>query len=164
MADRTELLEAALDSLPEGIALIGGEGEVVFWNRAAEAVTGHAGLDLVGRAMPETLKALLEGSAPEPDPGPQQVRGCLIQARHKLGHDVPTMARTLVLRDGLGGHIGRAVVFHPAESLEALPHGETGEGDGIGASQADLEERLEALFEDFAHGGVAFGLLWITVD
>jgi diguanylate cyclase (GGDEF)-like protein/PAS domain S-box-containing protein len=164
MADRTEFLEAALDSLPEGIALIGGAGEVVFWNRAAEDVTGHAGLDLVGRAIPETLKALLEGSAPEPDPDPQQLRGCLIQARHKLGHDVPTMARTLVLRDGLGGHIGRAVVFHSAESLEALPHGETGEGDGMGASQADLEERLEALFEDFTHGGLAFGLLWITVD
>ena len=69
-----------------------------------------------------------------------------------------------MLCDGLGGHIGRAVVFHSAESLEALPHGETGEGDGIGASQADLEDRLEALFEDFTHGGLAFGLLWITVD
>lgn len=164
MADRTELLEAALDSLPDGVALIGEEGEVAFWNRAAEDVTGHAGPDLVGRAVPETLKALLVGSAPEPDAGHQQVRGCLVQARHKLGHDVPAMARTLVLRDGMGGYIGRAVVFHSAESLEALPHGETGEDNGVKASQAGLEERLEALFEDFAHGGLAFGLLWINVD
>ena len=118
--------------------------------------------------MPETLKALLEGKAPpgdpendsDPEPGP----GCLVHIPHKLGHDVPAMARTLVLRDGLGGPIGRAVVFHSAESLEALPHGETGEDNGVRASQADLEDRLEALFNDFTHGGLAFGLLWITVD
>jgi len=74
------------------------------------------------------------------------------------------MARILVLRDGLGGHIGTAVVFHSAEMLEALPHGETGKSEGVEASQANLEDRLEALFEDFTHDGPAFGLLWITVD
>ena len=141
MTDRAELLEAALDSLPAGIALLGEEGEVVFWNRAAEAITGHAGLDLVGRAVPTTLKPLLEGSAPTGDQeicsGPQPGRGCLVHALHKLGHDVPVMTRTLALRDGLGGHIGTAVVFHSAESLEALPHGETGEGGGVEANQAD---------------------------
>jgi diguanylate cyclase (GGDEF)-like protein len=168
MTDRADLLEATLDSLPAGIGLLGEEGEVVFWNRAAEAITGHAGLDLVGRAVPETLKALLEGTASpgdqEPYSGPQPGRGCLVHVLHMLGHDVPAIARTLVLRDGLGRHIGTAVVFHSAESLEALPHGETGDNEGVRASQAELEERLEDLFEDFTHGGLVFGLLWITVD
>jgi diguanylate cyclase (GGDEF)-like protein/PAS domain S-box-containing protein len=168
MTDRAELLEAALDRLPAGIALLGEEGEVVFWNRAAEAITGHSGLELVGRAVPETLKPLLEGSAPTGDQelysGPQPGRGCLVHALHKLGHDVPAMTRTLALRDGMGGHIGTALVFHSAENLEALPHGETSEGGGLRASQAELEERLEALFEDFTYAGLAFGLLWITVD
>jgi diguanylate cyclase (GGDEF)-like protein/PAS domain S-box-containing protein len=168
MADRTELLEAALDSLPEGIALLGQERHLVFWNRAAAAITGHAGLDLVGRPVPEALKALLEWCAPpgnpEADSGPQPGRGFLVHARHKLGHDVSAMARILALRDGLGGRIGTAVVFHPAESLDALPHGETGESDAVEASQADLEDRLEAEFEDFTRGGLPFGVLWITVD
>ena len=43
MTDRTELLEAALDSLPDGIVLASQEGQVMFWNRAAEAITGHSG-------------------------------------------------------------------------------------------------------------------------
>ncbi len=168
MTDRTELLEAALDSLPEGIALLGEERHVVFWNRAAEEITGYGGLDLVGQPVPETLKALLEwcvapGDA-EPDSVPQPGHGILVHARHKLGHEVPAMARFLHLRDGLGGHIGTAVVFHSAEMLEALPHGETGESDGVEASQANLMNRLESLFEDFTRGGLAFGLLWITVD
>ncbi|MGA3263176.1 MAG: PAS domain S-box protein [Terracidiphilus sp.] len=168
MTDRTELLEAALDSFPEGIALLGVEGEVVFWNRTAEAITGHAGRNLVGRAVPEALKVMLEWCAPpgdaKPDSDPQPGHGCLVHARHKLGHDVQAMARTLALRDGLGVRIGSAVIFHSAENLEALPHGETGASEGVEASQANLMDRLEALFEDFTRGGLAFGLLWITVD
>jgi diguanylate cyclase (GGDEF)-like protein len=168
MTDRTELLEAALDSIPEGVMLLTEEGEVVFWNTAAETITGHARVELVGRAMPVTLNALLDGSAPhedsDPGSGPQTGRGCLAHVLHKLGHNVPAMTRTLLLRDGLGGSIGKAVVFHSAESLEALPHGETGEDSGVRASQTDLEDLLEALFDDFTHEGLAFGLLWITVD
>jgi diguanylate cyclase (GGDEF)-like protein len=73
-------------------------------------------------------------------------------------------ARILVLRDGLGARIGTAILFHPAESLDALPQGEHIDGSGAEASQADFEDRLSALFDDFAHGGLPFGVLWITVD
>jgi len=33
MAERTELLEAALDGYPEGLALLDMEGQLVIWNR-----------------------------------------------------------------------------------------------------------------------------------
>jgi diguanylate cyclase (GGDEF)-like protein len=69
-----------------------------------------------------------------------------------------------MLRDGLGTRIGKAILFHPAECLDALPHGATGEDKEVEASLEDLKERLEALYEDFAHGGLAFGVMWITVD
>jgi diguanylate cyclase (GGDEF)-like protein/PAS domain S-box-containing protein len=167
MTDRTELLEAALDSIPEGIALLGGEGEVMFWNRAAEAITGYASVDLLARPIPGSLVSLLEGNRLgdlQPGTGPQPRHAALAHVRHKLGHDVPAIARVQVLRDGLGWRIGTAVVFHPADSLDALPRGETGEGEGVQASQTDLEDRLEAEFEDFARGGPPFGILWITVD
>ena len=48
MRDSAELLESALDSLPAGIALFGMEGEVVFWNRVAESITGYAGSGVAG--------------------------------------------------------------------------------------------------------------------
>jgi diguanylate cyclase (GGDEF)-like protein len=165
MTNRTELLEAALDSRPDGIVLLGAEGEVMFWSRAAEAITGYSGVDLLMRPVPGALESLLNAG---PQPGSPAEPGCgaLIHARHKLGQDVQVIARTLILRDALGSRIGTAVAFHPAESLDALPHGDTGEGEGedIEASQVDLEERLEAEFEDFLHGGLAFGVLWISVD
>ncbi len=167
MADRTELLEAALDSLPEGIALVDAGGRVAFWNRSAEAITGHAAGELVARSASEALEPLLISQRPgeqEPCLGEQPESGALVHLRHKLGHDVPAMMRALVLRDGLGGRIGLAAIFHPAESLDALPHGECGEGSVVEASQAEFEERLEAAFADYVRGGETFGVLWLTVD
>ncbi len=167
MTDRTELLEAALDSLPEGIAVVDAGGQVAFWNRSAEAITGHAAGELVARPASEALEPLLVSQRPgeqEPCLGAQPDNAALVHLRHKLGHDVPTMMRALVLRDGLGGRIGLAAVFHPAESLDELPHGECSEGSVVEASQAEFEERLEAAFADYVRGGETFGVLWLTVD
>jgi len=160
MADRAEVLEAALDSLPEGIAVLTPGGDVAFWNGAAEAISGCPAVNLVGRPVPDWLDPLLASGAPsegQSEPG----RRILVHIRHRLGHDVPVIVRTLPLRDGLGERIGTTAIFHPAESLDALPHGQ---GGPAGASQEQLEERLQMEFDDFTRGGPPFGVLWIAVD
>lgn len=168
MTDRTELLEAALDNLPDGMALVDAEGEVIFWNQAAQSITGYAPFDLLALPLPEVLKPLLfeehRNGVSGPSVAPPEGRRALVRARHKLGHSVPVITRVLVLRDGLGGRIGAAALFHPAESLDALPHGETGEDSGGEASRGEFQERLQLEFDDFVRGGPPFGILWIGVD
>jgi PAS domain S-box-containing protein/diguanylate cyclase (GGDEF)-like protein len=167
MVDRTELLEAALDSYPEGLALLDMEGQLVVWNRAAEAITGYTSLDLVGRSAPAALEPLLGGAQLGEKDSLARKRtgyGALVRLEHKLGHEMPAMMRTLMLRDGLGKRIGLEIVFHPAESLDALPHGECSEDSRVETDQAEFEDRLTALFEDFLQGGETFGILWIAVD
>jgi len=164
MNDRTELLEAALDSLPDGIAVFGEAGEVVWWNQAAEAITGYAGMNLKQRPVPEELEPLLQNGPRVVEIAHHVGRGLLMRVRHKLGHEIPLMLRALVLRDGMGARIGTAAVFHPAESLDALPHGASEEDADVTASQAELEEQLVTEFEEFEQGGLPFGVLWIGVD
>ncbi len=167
MIDRTELLEAALDSRPDGIVLLDGDGEIVFWNRAAEAITGYAGIEVLVHQIPAPLSPLLFDSALLEDlplGSPAPAGGALVHLRHKLGHGVPAIARRLVLRNGIGERIGIAVAFHPAESLDALPHGEPREDTGENDNRADLEDRLQSEFDDFAGGGPPFGVLWVSVD
>jgi len=168
MNDRTELLESAFDAVPEGFAVLGAENDVVLWNRTAEALTGYAGMELLTRPVPDGLEPLLAGGARvvelRPGSGSPAVRGARVRVLHKLGHELPVMSRVLVLRDGLGARIGTAVIFHPAESLDALPHGVTGDDGDVAASQADLQDRLNQKFEDFQRGGAPFGVLWIGVD
>lgn len=158
---RRELLEAALDSLAEGVALLDEQDEVVLWNRAAEAILGYASVDLLRRPIQAGLEPLLAEWRRHADS--QAGHGVLAQARHNLGHVVQVIARSLALRDELGGRIGAAVVFHPAESLEALPHGESEEA-GEEDSQAEFEERLRSEFDDCERSGLPFGVLWAGVD
>jgi diguanylate cyclase (GGDEF)-like protein/PAS domain S-box-containing protein len=168
MTDRNELLEAAFDSVPEGVALMGTEGEVVLWNQAAQGITGYAAIDVLARPLPDGLEALLLDEARNGDealgPAAGDGRRGLVRARHKLGHGVPVIARALVLRDGLGERIGAAALFHPAESLDALPHGESSEDLGADEGRSEFEERLQTEFDDFMRGGPPLSVLWIGVD
>jgi PAS domain S-box-containing protein/diguanylate cyclase (GGDEF)-like protein len=168
MADRVELLESALDSLTEGLALADRDGTVVLWNRSAEIIIGFASGEIVGHSVREILASTVVGGSQhwirQADAKGAPGCGSLVRARHKVGHEVPLMARVLVLRDGLGGRIGTGVVFHPAESIDALPHGEVGDGSSIGESRAELEDRLAAMHEDSLRSDIPLGVLWVTVD
>jgi diguanylate cyclase (GGDEF)-like protein len=172
MTDRVELFEAAMDSLPEGLALLHGDpsgpGAVVFWNQAAVAITGHTGFEVVGRAVPDTLQPLLGDDSIHDETGAdtatQPGGAFLARVRHNLGHEVSVIVRNLVLRDSLGQRIGSGILFHPADQLDALPRGESGEDQSVESSQADLEDRLQGLIEDHIRGGPPFGVLWISVD
>lgn len=168
MADRSELVEAALDVYPEGLALLDVDERVVFWNRAAEMMTGYGGADILGRRIPDALEPLTVcrdyEMNPEPRNGPRLGRGSLVHAQHKLGHDVPAIARRVILRDGLGERIGMATVFHPGGQLVALPHGETTDGAEVLQSQVELEDRLTIEFEAFLHESIPLSVLWICVD
>src|SRR5579864_9563315 len=123
MADRAELVEAALDVYPEGLALLDPGERVVFWNRAAEEMTGYSGAEIVGRSLPDALDPLTSGRDYEMHAavrnGPQPGRGSLVHAQHRLGRDLPAIARRVILRDGLGERIGTAAVFHPGELFTA---------------------------------------------
>jgi diguanylate cyclase (GGDEF)-like protein/PAS domain S-box-containing protein len=172
MDDRLELLEAALDCLPDGFALMNSDANVAYWNRAAEAITGYSSAEVLGRRASEALEAIVVGGVrqwvnqtnAQPAADSAAGRGSLVHVHHRLGHELPAMVRVLVLRDGLGARIGTAALFHPAERLDALPHGDSGEAPELETNQAQLQERLEAEFEDFTRGQLALGVLWITVD
>jgi diguanylate cyclase (GGDEF)-like protein len=69
-----------------------------------------------------------------------------------------------MLRDGLGERIGVAIVFHFAESIDTLPHGESCEEADIEAAQAEIEEQARAAFEEFLKHDAPLGLLWIRLD
>src|SRR4051794_26381422 len=88
MTDRVELVEAALDVYSEGLALLDGEERVVFWNRAAEAMTGYPGAEVIGRTLPESLAGLACGRDHEAfgrqHRNAQPGREALVHAQHKL--------------------------------------------------------------------------------
>lgn len=164
MTDRAELVEAALDVYPDGLALLDLEDRIVYWNRAAELMTGYPGANLVGRPIPGGLLALAQGVNGDSDSAHTARQGSLVHAQHMRGHDLPAITRRVILRDGLGARIGTAAVFRPADLKGVLPHGDTGDGAEVRESQAELEEHLEGDYEVFKKEGLPLGVLWISVD
>jgi diguanylate cyclase (GGDEF)-like protein len=55
MSDRTEMLEATLDLMDEGVAILDEQSNVLFWNKAATALTGLPPEDIVSHRFPENL-------------------------------------------------------------------------------------------------------------
>jgi diguanylate cyclase (GGDEF)-like protein/PAS domain S-box-containing protein len=168
MIHRMELLEAALDSLPDGIAMADSNDCIFFWSAAAEAITGFPRATLIGRPVADALETLIVGGArrwsahagASPNPGV----GILMPLRHRLGHQLPAIVRVQVLRNELGERVGNIVVFHPAQSLDALPHGATTENPALEQNVSNIQERLQREFEDLTQGAPPFGVLWLTVD
>jgi diguanylate cyclase (GGDEF)-like protein len=133
-----------------------------LWNRAAELLTGHACSQLVGRTFPGSLEALLCGRMCEGESGIDD--RILLHLMHPRGHDVPVLVKRVVLRDDLGARIGTAAVFHAADRVSALPHGETGQGSEVLASQAEMRERLQSAHREFLTESTPLGVLWVMVD
>ncbi|HUB29019.1 MAG TPA: diguanylate cyclase [Terracidiphilus sp.] len=167
MADRNELMEAALESLPEGLALLDPEGEVGFWNHAAETITGFPSIEVVTRQIPWALEPLLLGpleASEEPRDRLRRERGGIIRAQHRSGSELMLMMRTVMLRDALGMRIGKAVVFRRAEGVNSLPHGESSEELNLETAQEEIEEVVRSAYAEFVESGTPLGLLWIAVD
>jgi diguanylate cyclase (GGDEF)-like protein len=168
MIDRHELMEATLAGFPEGLALLGRDGEVAFWNFAAETITGFPSMDTVCRTVPEALQPLLLvdnlHQAEEAGSRMRSARYVLVQAQHRSGGEVAVMMRSVILRDGLGQRIGTAVVFHSAEGVETSPHGECSENPSLESVQDEMAEQARSAFEDFRERAIPLGLLWISVD
>jgi len=191
MGDRVEMLAATLDLLGEGIAVLDGRSNVVFWNRAATEFTGYSSAAMLSRPCPAELYRVDARSlartgalawsgdsvagfggavagwtvAPQ-DPAEEGflLTPALVTLRHRLGHTLPATLRRLPLRDADGARMGAALFFHGMEEADALPHGISGEGVGVERGQAEMEERLERAQHQWATKQVPFGLLWATVD
>ncbi|MBS1803425.1 MAG: PAS domain S-box protein [Acidobacteria bacterium] len=167
MAERLELLESALDAFAEAAAVVDLHGQLAFWNRAAEMLTGYRAGEVVGKPVRDLLNQIVaEGAMRQIRSirGESSKGGIVIRIRHALGHDLPVMAQVRTLRDAVGARIGSEAIFHPADSIDSLPHGESDENLRISQSQTQLEDRLLRLHEDFARGGLPLGVLWISVD
>ena len=168
MCDRAELLESALDCLPEGVALTDAQNCVTLWNTAAERITGYSRAEIVGRQMREALAAVVVGGTRQWKRQAIRDRGIAggtsLRVAHKAGCEIQVIVRTLNLRDAFGGELGAGAIFHATHDVDALPDYEFSDGTGFGRNSDELRDRLAIVHEEFLRGNTQFGVLWISVD
>ena len=171
-----ELHRALLDHLEVGIYMVDLRRRILYWNRAAEQITGYlsqevtgqfcfddlmmhcdgAGRGLCGKACPLS-NVMLDGKA----------RECTIFLRHRHGHRLPVNIRSRAIHDSEGAIIGAVEVFENAKAAAAVDrpvleaHGCLDPLTGV-ANRAYGEFKLGQALATLETFGVPFA--WIGAD
>lgn len=172
--------EALLDSIGEGAYVVDVDRTIVFWNQAAEHITGFGRAEVIGRHCQENLlrhvsvdgRPLCENECPLSaslvDGQPRESRVFL---HHKTGHRVPVDVRIGVLRDAASRIVGALEVFSDASNQEALQDqverlSRLAFLDTLTQlpNRRFAEIRLESACNELNRYGWSFGLLFIDVD
>jgi len=121
--------EAMVESLYDGVYLVDHDRRILYWNQAAQRLTGYTKDEVLGRPCRDNLlchvndqgENLCIGRCPLAatleDGGPREM---LVHVHHRDGHRAPVNVRTAPLRDASGRVIAAVEVFNDASDQHAL--------------------------------------------
>lgn len=123
------LFQGFSDAMPFGACLVNLQGKIIYWNAAAEGISGYLRQDVLGRAYREDL--LIEcGDASEGArtqcPVLEVLRdGAPVAAdlylRHKQGHRIAVRVFAFALRDANGEMLGVGEIFDSSQTKQESP-------------------------------------------
>jgi len=174
------LLRQYLDHLFEGAYAVDMNRRIVYWNTAAEQMTGFSADEVMGSCCAENILQHVNGAglnlcrhgcplALTMQDG--QPRESELYLHHKLGHRLPVRARTSVLRDGEGRIIGALELFNERMGRESLQRRvrdleKMAYLDALTglANRRYLEATLEQRFHEVKRFGWSFGFFLADID
>lgn len=176
----TEAYRKIIDNLRDGVYIVDRDRRIVYWNKAAERISGFSAEDVIGRGCAENILCHLD------DTGANICRGeCPLAAtikegtprdaeiflHHKNGHRVPVSVRITALHDQDGKVIGGVEIFSDISS-KAADEQRLKELEKLAlldsltqiANRHYLERELEARLEEMSRYGIPFGVVFMDID
>ncbi len=166
-----------LEHMCDGVYFVDRERRILFWNKAAERISGYPAEKVVGsHCYDNILNHVTENGtqlcltscplhATIQDGKPREAEVFL---HHADGHRVPILIRTAPLRDGNGVIIGAIEVFsdnsrlfHRVKRLEQAANLDPLTGI---ANRRYMENRLEFALVEFQQHRIPFGVLFLDID
>jgi hypothetical protein len=156
----SEIFRQILESLPAGIYIVGLDRRIIFWNRAAEFITGYLGQEVIGRSCGEDVLVHcgVEGTPICCSAGclltcalrDRKPTEAVLFARHKDGHRIPIRVKSIPVLDDDGKILAIAEMFQQqAAGAELHWTGQLPSSHdclsipSIAATEAYLETRLK---------------------
>jgi diguanylate cyclase (GGDEF)-like protein/PAS domain S-box-containing protein len=171
---------SAVEHLHDGVYFVDAGRRIVFWNRAAERISGYTAADVVGRHCSDNiLRHVNDDGTPlcltacplARTIADGQIREADVFLFHKDGHRQPVSIRTAPVRNDRGQIVGAVEVFSDSAELQAarkkvdelariaLIDDLTGVGN-----RRYLERNLRAKVDEAARYGSTFGVLFLDID
>lgn len=169
-----------IDGLRDGLYIVDLERRIVFWNHAAESISGFTAEEVVGRRCSENLLCHVDDSganlccngcplgATIKEGSPREAE---IFLHHKDGHRVPVSVRITPLFDDNGDIIGGVEMFSnnsnsAANRLKLQELEKLALLDSLTqlANRRYLERELDARMEEMHRYDIPFGVLFMDLD
>ena len=118
--------EKLLDSLFDGVYYVDLDRRIIFWNRAAERITGYRREEVMGSCCSDNLlrhtdeqgnELCLIGCPLQATVADGHTREANVYLHHKQGHRVPVSVRVSPVRDDTGAIIGGVEIFSDNSNL-----------------------------------------------
>lgn len=148
------LFRSFSDAMPYGVCLVDLNSKIIYWNAAAEEISGYLGHEVLGRAYRGDLLIQCEGTNAGTEmqcpvmevllDGRPIAAGLFL--RHKQGHRTPIHVFAFPLRDSMGEMRGVGEMFVPAHGQQESPAW-TGRSD----REFEIATGLPALAESREH-------------
>ena len=175
-----ESYKKIIDNLRDGLYIIDQGRKIVFWNQAAERISGFSSAEVVGRSCSENILCHVDDSGSNLCGGSCPLAATMqegaahdaeIFLHHKNGHRVPVSVRITPLCDDKGKIIGGVEMFSDnsnknANDLRLLELEKLALLDGLTqlANRRYLERELEARLEEMSRYDIPFGVLFMDLD
>ncbi len=172
--------EKLLENLFDGVYYVDLDKTIVYWNRAAERITGFTRPEVIGKCCSDNIlrhidddgrELCIEGCPLGRSLVDGQVHEANVYLHHKEGHRVPVSIRVSPIREP-DGHISGAVeifsdnsnlyeLLHDMERLRNEAYVDTLTGIG---NRRYGEMSLHAKMHDYDNFNVSFAVLFIDID
>jgi diguanylate cyclase (GGDEF)-like protein/PAS domain S-box-containing protein len=179
--DNQQLYKGILDSFFEGVYFVDLHKKILFWNEAAERISGYSASEVVGSHcfdnilihVDESGKNLCKSTCPlsiTMETG--IIQKVKVFLHHKKGHRVPVSIKTIPLRNEETGLINGAVeIFKPYEDMSSVEK-RIEELENLAwkdelcqiPNRRFLTHKLEDLVEMFKKFDMDFGILFVDID
>jgi len=169
-----------LDGIGDGVYFVDRERTILYWNPAAERITGYSAEEMVGRHCQDNILRHVDdaGTALCTDACPLThaiedgaPRESTVYLRHKEGHRVPVRIKVSPTRDADGAVTGAVEVFSDDSARDAT-RDRVAELERLAmldpltqiANRRYLDTRLPAEFDARRTDGCCLGVMVIDID
>ncbi len=169
-----------LECLYDGVYYVDRQKRIVYWNKAAEGLTGYSRQEVTGRSCADNLlrhvdsggrQLCIEGCPLGQTLVDGRVREADVYLHHKQGHRVPVSIRVSPVRDADGRIVGAVEVFQESvskmamlEELQMLKRDALIDPLTRVGNRKMAEMSLQRRLEEKRRYGIGFGLLFFDID
>lgn len=175
-----DTVERIMESIHDGLYLVDRDRVIIYWNKAAEHISGFIAADIVGKSCADNIlthvdtdgnslcAAMCPLAATMADGKPREAE---VYMHHKDGHRIPVSVRVSALKDAVGNVIGGIELFtdisdQAANELRVKELEKMALLDKLTqlANRNYIEKEIQSRFEEKKRFNVPFGILFMDID